>query len=246
MAGHSKWAQIKYRKALTDAKKAKVFSKIAAMIVVASRRGGGDPAANPGLREAVDKARALNMPQANVERAIARGEGKLPGVSLEPVSYEAYGPGGVAILIFAITDNKNRTLAEVREILNLHGGKLAAVGSVRWLFKEMGKLTLAAQHWSEALELELIDIGATKVKDEGETKEVMLPVTSLGKAQSLLAQREIESGVQIEYQPKNPVLPASVEVKHKLENLFAELDNQTDVTAIYSNEAEASDSRLGH
>lgn len=137
MSGHSKWSQIKHKKAVTDIRRGKLFSKIAKMISVAARVGGGDADSNPKLRLAVDKARAVNMPKDNIERAIKRGRGV--GVArLEEVKYEAYGPAGVALIIEGITDNKNRTLSEIKHILTSHGGKLASIGSVEWAFERKG------------------------------------------------------------------------------------------------------------
>lgn len=134
MSGHSKWAQIKHKKALTDAKKSQMFSKLAALISVAAREKGGDPATNPNLRMAVEKAREMNMPQDNISRAIKRGTGELPGTVIEEALWEGYGPGGVAILVEAVTDNKNRTLRELRHIFSEHGGKLGESGSAQWMF----------------------------------------------------------------------------------------------------------------
>lgn len=137
MSGHSKWSQIKHKKAVTDIRRGKVFSKIAKMISVAAKIGGGDPKMNSKLRLAIDKARSVNMPKDNVERAIKRGIGE--GVTkLEEVKYEAYGPGGVALIIEGITDNKNRTLSDIKHILASHTGKLAKVGSVIWAFTRIG------------------------------------------------------------------------------------------------------------
>lgn len=134
MAGHSKWAQIKHKKALTDAKKSQIFSKLAAMISVAAREKGGDPATNPKLRMTVEKARAMNMPQENIVRAIKRGTGELPGAVIEELLYEGYGPGGAAVLVEVVTDNRNRTLGELRRIFAEHGGKLGESGSAQWMF----------------------------------------------------------------------------------------------------------------
>jgi len=137
MSGHSKWSQIKHKKAVTDIRRGKLFSKIAKMISVAARIGGGDTDSNPKLRLAIDKARAVNMPKDNIERAIKRGRGV--GVArLEEVKYEAYGPAGVALIIEGITDNKNRTLSEIKRILATHGGKLAETGSAVWAFTRTG------------------------------------------------------------------------------------------------------------
>ena len=137
MSGHSKWSTIKHKKALTDAKRSKVFSKIASVITIAARRGG-DPGKNPSLRTAIEKAREVNLPKENIERAIKRGTGEIAGAQIEDVIYGAFGPGGVAILISAITDNKNRALAEIKQILLEHNAKFAEVGSLQWMFRRDG------------------------------------------------------------------------------------------------------------
>lgn len=139
MAGHSKWSQIKHKKALTDAKKSQIFSKLAALIVVAVREKGKDPSGNPKLRMAIEKARSINMPREKIDRAISRGAGDLPGAMIEDVLYEGYGPAGIAILVEALTDNKNRTLAELRRIFSEHGGKLGETGSAKWMFDRITK-----------------------------------------------------------------------------------------------------------
>lgn len=137
MSGHSKWSTIKHKKALTDAKRSKVFSKIASLITIAARKGG-DPDKNPNLRTMLEKAREVNLPKENVERAIKRGTGEIGGVALEEVTYGAFGPGGIALLITAITDNKNRTLSEIKQILNSHNAKFAESNSIQWMFRREG------------------------------------------------------------------------------------------------------------
>mgnify|MGYP001577281334 CR=1 FL=1 len=137
MSGHSKWSTIKHKKALTDAKRSKVFSKISSVVTIAARRGG-DPAKNPSLRAAIEKAREVNMPKENTDRAIKRGTGEIEGVVLEEITYGAFGPGGVAILITVITDNKNRTLGEIKKILLEHNAKFAEFSSLQWMFKREG------------------------------------------------------------------------------------------------------------
>ena len=143
MSGHSKWSTIKHKKAATDAKRGKAFSKIVKEITVAAREGGGDPEANPRLRTLINTARAANMPGNNVEKAIKKGTGELPGVMYEETSYEGYGPGGVAIIIEVLTDNRNRTVAEVRHILDKRGGRLGENGCVAWMFTRRGMIMLA-------------------------------------------------------------------------------------------------------
>ena len=138
MSGHSKWSTIKHKKAATDAKRAKIFTKAARVITIAARGGGGDPEANPSLRKAISEARAVNMPNDNIERAIARGIGVGEGATLEELTIEAYGPEGAAILIEAITDNRNRTISQVKRILSQHNAKFAEKGSVMWAFRRQG------------------------------------------------------------------------------------------------------------
>ena len=144
MAGHSKWAQIKRKKAVTDARRGQAFTKFIREITVAAREGGGEPEFNPRLRLAIDTAKAANMPQENIERAIKRGTGELEGVSYEEVVYEAYGPGGVAIYIQAMTDNQNRTVAALRHLLDRNGGNLGTSGSVAWQFAQKGRIRVNA------------------------------------------------------------------------------------------------------
>ena len=138
MAGHSKWHNIKHKKAASDAKKAKVFTKIIKEITVAARTGGGDPAKNPTLRTLLEKARSVNMPQDNAQRAIKRGTGELPGVNYEAHQYEGYGPAGIALIIDVLTDNKNRAIAEVRSVFSRKGGSVAESGAVSWMFERLG------------------------------------------------------------------------------------------------------------
>lgn len=138
MSGHSKWSKVKHQKAITDARKGKVFSKMAKMIAIAARKGG-DPEMNPTLRLAIEKARGVNMPKENIERAIKKGTGEDKQGQLEELTYEAYGPNGTPLIIEAITDNKNRTLAEIKHILNTHNGKLAEAGSVKYMFEKKGE-----------------------------------------------------------------------------------------------------------
>ncbi|MDO8574704.1 MAG: YebC/PmpR family DNA-binding transcriptional regulator [bacterium] len=138
MSGHSKWSTIKHKKALTDAKRSKIFSKVSSLITIAARKGG-DPDKNPSLRTVIEKAREVNLPTENIERAIKRGTGEIAGAQIEEVTYGAFGPGGVAMLITAITDNKNRTLSEIKQMLNAHNAKFAEVGSIQWMFRREGQ-----------------------------------------------------------------------------------------------------------
>jgi len=168
MAGHSKWVGIKHKKAIVDAQRGKAFSKVIRELTAAARLGGGNPDANPRLRLVMTKAREVNVPKDSIEKAIKRGTGDLPGVSYEEVVMEGYGPGGVAILIEALTDNKNRAAAELRSILTRNNGSTAGAGSVSWLFQKKGLITLQAQGRSEEQLMELIlEAGADDLKVEG-------------------------------------------------------------------------------
>jgi YebC/PmpR family DNA-binding regulatory protein len=173
MSGHSKWSTIKHKKAATDAKRSKVWTKIIKEITVAARIGGGDPGGNPRLRAAVDKGRAANMPNDTVERAIKKGTGELGGVSYEEVLYEGYGPGGVAVLVEATTDNRNRTVSEVRHIFERFGGNMGASGSVAWMFKKRGLLHVPRAAASEERIMEVsLEAGAEDVREAGESWEI--------------------------------------------------------------------------
>ena len=174
MSGHSKWASIKHKKGATDAKRGKVFTKIIREISIAARLGGGDQEANPRLRTAVLKAKISNMPKDNIDRAIKKGTGDLEGSNYVELTYEAYGPGGVAILVEALTDNKNRTAAELRHILSRGGGNLGESGSVSYLFKRKGLITFDASQYNEDAILEVaLEAGAEDVSSADGTIEVM-------------------------------------------------------------------------
>jgi len=234
MSGHSKWSQIKHKKAITDARRSKIFSKLAAMISVAVRKGGKDPESNPSLRLAIEKAKEFNMPKENIERAIQRGSGELAGAKLEEITYEAYGPGGVGILIKTITDNKNRTAGEIKKILNENDGKLAESGSVSFQFEEKSFLTIAKNDFSEDLCLSLIEKGM----ESFEEKEEEIIIFSQPKNFSSLKQLLEEKNVKILSTGLEPVAKQKQEVdqetKKKLEKLFEELEEQNEVEEIYS------------
>ena len=167
MSGHSKWAQIKHKKAHVDAKRGKIFSKIVKEIAVAARLGGGDISGNPRLRQAIDKAKEVNMPQDNIKRAIMKGTGDLPGMSYEETLYEGYGPCGVAILIEALTDNKNRTTPEIRHIMSKHGGNLGDAGCVSWMFTKKGYILVEKSKIDEdSLMAAALEAGAEDMKND--------------------------------------------------------------------------------
>lgn len=176
MSGHSKWSTIKHKKAAADAKRGKVFTKIIKELTIAARIGGGDPDGNPRLRSAVATAKAANMPADNMKRAIQKGTGELPGVTYEEISYEAYGPGGVAVFIECLTDNKMRTTPEMRHILSKHGGNLAEPGSVAWMFEKRGNFVISAEVTGEEQLMEVVlDAGADDLTRVDDTFEVQSP-----------------------------------------------------------------------
>jgi len=173
MSGHSKWASIKHKKGALDAKRGKIFTKIIREMTIAARLGGGDPGSNPRLRTAVDKAKAVNMPADNIKRAIQKGTGELEGFTYEELILEGYGPGGVAILVEGTTDNRNRSVSEIRHILTKYGGNLGTAGSVSYMFKPRGYMAIAAQKISEEKLMELaLDAGADDIQTSGEFFEV--------------------------------------------------------------------------
>jgi YebC/PmpR family DNA-binding regulatory protein len=177
MSGHSKWHTIKHKKGAADAKRGKLFTRIIKELTVAARAGGGDIDSNPRLRTVVAEAKAVNMPADNIKRAIQRGTGELPGVSYEEVTYEAYGPGGVAIMIDALTDNRNRTVGEMRHALSKHGGNLGETNSVAWMFDKKGYIVVekGKVQDEEQLLAAVIDAGADDMKDDEDNWEIVSP-----------------------------------------------------------------------
>jgi YebC/PmpR family DNA-binding regulatory protein len=170
MAGHNKWKQIKHKKAVTDARRAQAWTKVIREITVAAREGGGDPGANPRLRTGIEAAKAVNMPNDNIERAVKKGTGELEGAKYEEISYEGYGPGGAAIYIEAVTDNTNRAVAEIRHAFSRNGGSLAAQNAVAWMFKRQGQIYLDATGRTEDATLEAaLEAGAEDFSAEADT-----------------------------------------------------------------------------
>ncbi len=193
MSGHSKWSTIKRKKGKEDAKRSKIFTKLIKEISVAAREGGGSLDGNPRLRTAVDAAKAANMPNDNVERAIKKGTGELEGVNYEEAIYEGYGPAGVAMYIECLTDNRNRTVSEVRHILTKHGGNMAEAGSVAWMFTAKGHLYIdAAQYDEETVFLQASELGAEDVASEGNTHVVITAVEDMHKVREGLQSAGVE------------------------------------------------------
>ncbi len=233
MSGHSKWSQIKHKKAIEDAKKSRYFSKLAAAITIAAK-DGPDPEKNPRLRLAIDKAKEFNMPKDNIERAIKRGTGELEGVKLEEVIFETYGPEGIGILIKAITDNKNRTTAEIKKILSDFNLKLAGQGSVSFQFSEKVIFIIPKTAYSEDLALELIEAGIEDSQEDGDQIILIVPAKSFSDIKNFLETRQIKilnSEFSLESERKQE---ASLQTKETLEKIFEALDQQNEVEDIYS------------
>jgi YebC/PmpR family DNA-binding regulatory protein len=193
MAGHSKWAQIKRKKAVTDARRGKLWTKLLKEVTVAARLGGGDVEADPRLRVAVQDARANNVPNANIERAIKKGTGELEGGALDEVAYEGYGPGGVAILVEAVTDNRNRTVSEIRNLFTRHGGNLGEAGCVAWLFSKRGQLSIPDRAIDEESLMQMVlEAGAEDIAHEQGAFEVEAPADAYPAILERLVGRDVE------------------------------------------------------
>jgi YebC/PmpR family DNA-binding regulatory protein len=236
MAGHSKWKQIKRKKAVTDQKRAASWTKVIREITIAARSGGGDPGGNPRLRLAIDAAKAVNMPNDNIERAIKKGTGELEGSSYEEVTYEGYGPGGAAIVIEASTDNANRTVAEVRHAFSRNGGNLGATNSVLWMFDKKGQIYIDAERFDEDRALEAaLDSGAEDFAREGEQYVVSTTPNSLHAVQDGLRSKRIEpESAEIAMVPKNTVKVEGKDAERILK-LMEALEELDDVGKVFSN-----------
>jgi YebC/PmpR family DNA-binding regulatory protein len=237
MSGHSHYSSIKHKKAITDAKRSKVFSKLSKEITIAAKEGG-NPETNSKLRMAIEEAKQLNLPKENIERAIKRGTGELEGTTLEPVVFDAYGPGGIAIIIEGITDNKNRTLAEIKQILSKHGGKLVSEGSVKWMFEKKGCLTITLSEQPSAkedLELTAIESGVKDVYRHNNELDVYTKPDELERVKRSLK----EKGVKIDSASLDWVAKEEIslreEEKASCQKLFEALDENEFVQEIYSN-----------
>ena len=236
MAGHSKWSQIKRKKAVTDQKRGQAFTKLIRELTVAAREGGGDPNFNPRLRLGVDAAKAANMPQENIERAIKRGTGELEGVTYEEIVYEGYGPGGVALYIETLTDNQKRTVAEVRHLLDKNGGNLGTSGSVAWQFDRKGVIYVAGEGVDEDAVFEAaVDAGADDVRTEGGEHVVATEAASLhGVREALEAAGLVVTSAQLTMVARNEV-PVVGRVGERLLRLLDALDDHDDVQQVHSN-----------
>jgi YebC/PmpR family DNA-binding regulatory protein len=236
MSGHSKWSTIKHKKAAKDAKRGKIFTKLIKEITVAARMGGGDINANPRLRTAVLTARSNSMPSENIDRAIKKGTGELEGVTYEEIQYEGYGPGGVAIIAQVLTDNKNRTVSEIRRMFSKHGGNMGETGCVGWMFDKKGILTVDKSQVNEDRLMDIaLDAGAEDVRDEGEVFEVVTQPEDFEKVKERLDQEKIAiASGQVSLVPKNTVDVDAKNVEQVLK-LSEELEDHDDVQNVAAN-----------
>jgi YebC/PmpR family DNA-binding regulatory protein len=236
VAGHSKWAQIKRKKAVTDKRRGQHFTRLGREITVAARSGGGDPNFNPRLRLAVDTAKAANMPNENIDRAIKKGTGELEGVDYQEIAYEGYGPAGVALYIEAVTDNANRTVADVRHVLSRNGGSLGASGSVAWQFERKGQILIDANKYDEETTLmAALEAGATDMERDGDTYMVSTDVSSFHAVQEGLQKQGIEfQGAELAMVPKTTMHVDGADVTRLLKLLEA-IEELDDVQKVYSN-----------
>ena len=235
MAGHNKWSKIKRQKAATDAKKSKAWARITRDIMVAAREGGGDPGMNAKLALAIDKAKGENMPKDNIERAIKRGTGEIAGADYEEVSYEGYGPGGVAIFVETLTDNTNRTVADVRHLFSKHGGSLGQSGSVGYLFDRKGIIEIPAGDHDEMALFELVaEAGAEDLADEDGTFVVTMPVENFGAVQAALQEAGIEPEEANLVRIPTTTVALSPEEAKKVVRLLDLIEEHQDVQAVFS------------
>jgi len=236
MSGHSKWHSIKHKKASADAKRGKLFTRLIKEISVAARLGGGDVDANPRLRAAVQTAKGANMPQDNIKRAIMKGTGELPGQIYESISYEGYGPGGVAVLIEVLTDNKNRTVAELRRIFSKQGGNLAETGSVQWMFERKGSIAINQKEVSEEQLLEIVlEAGAEDIESQEDIFNVSTSIENLEAVKQALQ----SAGVKIESAELTMITQTDVRLENKqaeqMLRLMDALEDSEDVGNVYAN-----------
>ena len=236
MSGHSKWATIKHKKGAADARRGKVFTKLIKEITVAARLGGGDSDSNPRLRTAILAAKAENMPADNIKRATQKGTGELPGASYEEVVYEGYGPGGVAIMLEIATDNRNRTLAEIRHVLSKHGGNLGETGCVSWVFNKQGYIVLGKDQADEDTLLNLVtEAGAEDMREDGSNWEITSPPDKFQEVVDRLKARNIAPSVaEVSMIPQSSV-KLTGKAAHQMLRLMEELEDHDDVQHVYAN-----------
>ena len=236
MSGHSKWHTIKHKKGAADAKRGKIFTRIIKELSVAARGGGGDPGMNPRLRTLIAEAKANNMPRENIERAIRRGTGEEPGVSYEEIVYEGYGPGGVALLIQSLTDNKNRTVGEIRHLLAKYNGNLGAENSVAWMFSRKGQVVVEkAKADEEKLLNAALDAGADDMNDDGSAWEIVTSPETFEAVRDAVKKLGIEpASAEVAMIPQNYVKLQGKEAQQMLK-LMEALDDHEDVQHVWAN-----------
>ena len=237
MAGHSKWANIKHKKGKADAKKGKVFTRISKEITISAREGGGEPDGNPRLRLAIQNARAVNMPNDNITRAIKKGTGEIEGVTYEEITYEGYAPNGVAVLLETVTDNKKRTVSEIRALMSKYGGNLGETNSVAWNFERKGVITINTNGKTED---ELFDIvleaGADDIDYNEDTSRIICPMESFAIVNKFLEEHKFEiAEAQLEYIAKNTVNIAAVADAQKVLKFIDVFEDHDDVQNVFSN-----------
>jgi YebC/PmpR family DNA-binding regulatory protein len=237
MSGHSKWASIKHKKAAADTQRGKIFTKLIKEITTAARVGGGKPDANPRLRVAIEKAKSSNMPSDNIERAIKKGTGELPGVSYEEITYEGYGPGGVAILVEVMTDNKNRATADIRNIFSKKGGNLAGTGSVNWMFQKKGFMVVNKNQADEEKLMSIVlDNGGEDLSVEDGTFEITTSPKDFENVKKALNDKKINTeSAEITMIPTSTVKISDKSQAQQLLALVEALEENDDVQNVYAN-----------
>lgn len=237
MAGHSHWAGIKHKKAANDAKRGKIWSKIARMIIVAAKAGGGDPGQNLTLRYAIDKAKAANMPKDTIEKAIKKGTGELGAIEYVEVLYEGYAPGGVAIMVEGLTDNRNRTAPEIKKIFERRGGSMGASGCVSYLFKKKGLITVKTDAVEEDELMDLaLSAGADDMENTGEIYEITCEPEAYNDLKAALEEKQIPlDSAELSRVPDNTIPVNEVDTAQKIMNLMEEFEDHDDVQEVYAN-----------
>lgn len=236
MSGHSKWATIKRKKAATDSARGKVFTRIIKEITMAARQGGGDPVGNPRLRLAMSSAKAANMPQENITRGIKKGTGELEGVNYEEIMYEGYAPGGIAMLIESVTDNRNRTVAELRHTISKTNGNMGESGSVSWMFERKGIITIPSQGVKEDDLMEIIlEAGADDLKNEEEFFEVVTSLENFEKVRKTLESKNINmESASLQYIAKD-LIALDEKSQHAVISCIEAVEDNDDVQNVYTN-----------
>ena len=234
MSGHSKWSTIKRKKGAADAKRGIAFTRLSKDITLAARDGGGDPDMNPSLRLSIKKAKSSNMPIANIERAIKKGTGDLPGVVYDDFIYEGYGPNGIAILIEVLSDNKNRTFPEIKSIMTKNGGNLGESGCVNWMFEKKGMIVISKESISEENLMEVFDMDVDDINQEEDSYEIITSPENFGTLSKFFEEKHIEIEGQVSLVPKNTINVSENE-SVKIIKLLELIEDQEDVQKVHSN-----------